>query len=137
MRWAWWARTSLLSAAGPKHADASVISDLRFTLKAMSARALCMYTLGGLRIPAARPLHPSCKLVLHVGLGLLVRVRERADCTCVCPRSLASRAQVYNAVREWRRLRPAADEAVVQLKAQARRQAREDKARKAQVRGCE
>ncbi|KAF5829652.1 hypothetical protein DUNSADRAFT_15693 [Dunaliella salina] len=41
-------------------------------------------------------------------------------------------AQVYNAVREWRRLKPAADEAVVQLKSQARRKAREDKARKAQ-----
>eukprot|EP00983_Pelagomonas_calceolata_P077698 1153963-Pelagomonas_calceolata.AAC.4 len=43
---------------------------------------------------------------------------------------------VYNAVREWRRLKPAAEEAVVQLKSQARRKAREEKARKAQVGGA-
>ena len=36
-------------------------------------------------------------------------------------------------MREWRGLKPAAEEAVVQLKSNARRQAREDKARKAQV----
>lgn len=41
--------------------------------------------------------------------------------------------QVYSAVLEWRELKPAADEAVEQLKSQARRQARMDKARKAQV----
>uniref|UniRef100_A0A7S3VIP5 Strawberry notch AAA domain-containing protein n=1 Tax=Dunaliella tertiolecta TaxID=3047 RepID=A0A7S3VIP5_DUNTE len=40
-------------------------------------------------------------------------------------------AQVYTAVCEWRGLKPAAEEAVVELKSRARRQAREEKARKA------
>lgn len=65
-----------------------------------------------------------------------MRMREEAPHEKKRPDSLSLSVpsfQIYMAVREWRGLPPAADEAVEKLKVEARRQAREDKARAALV----